>query len=144
MVKYLDNKGLTHFWGKVTSLFYKKEQVDALSTYKTAKSYSYSKSIEAFTGIIKGSCYVGTGTTVTDVYGVSGNKHDNFNTRNKINITCTDKYIFVVYPASSDYEFDLTMNGFSIPVNAVDTTSISGYVIIKSQNTYTGTFSIKL
>lgn len=144
MVKYLDINGLSYIWSKITSSFYKKAQTDAISAYKTAVNYGYDKSIEAFTGVVKGSCYVGAGSVVGDVYGVNANKHDNFNTRNKVSITCEGKYIFVVYPANSDYEFDLSMNGFSIPVDSVDTTSISGYKIIKSQNTYTGTFSIKL
>lgn len=144
MVSYLDLIGLSYLWNEITSLFYKKGSVDSISTFKTATKYGYDKSIETFSGIVKGNCYVGAGLAANSVYGIDEYKHENFDSRNKVNVTCNSNYIFIIYPSDTDFNFDITLNGMSIPISSVDSTTINGYNIIKSTNTYTGTLAIKL
>lgn len=143
MKSYLDIIGLSYLWSKITLLFYKKTEVNAISTHKTYTSYGYSQSIDGFSGIVKGDSYIGVGDSQSDVYGVNACKKTNFDAREEISLTSDDDYIFIIYPSSADFKFKPKINGLSIPVTTISD-SITGYVILKSQNRYTGTFSIAL
>ena len=53
-------------------------------------------------------------------------------------------YIYVIYPADSEFMFNLTMSGFPVPMEPVDTTTIQDYYILKSVNQYDGNFNITI
>ena len=47
-------------------------------------------------------------------------------------------------PSLSASVFNLTMSGFSVPMEPVDTTTIQDYYILKSVNQYDGNFNITI
>ena len=47
-------------------------------------------------------------------------------------------------PSLSASVFNLTMSGFSVPMESVDTTTIQDYYILKSVNQYDGNFNITI
>ena len=51
---------------------------------------------------------------------------------------------YVIYPADSEFMFNLTMSGFPVPMEPVDTTTIQDYSILKSVNQYDGNFNITI
>ena len=115
---------------------------NAVNTEKTraeeAVEAGYDKSIETFYGIINGNIWIGPGQNYSDVYDNDDYKYENINVNNPLNIECIQDYIYVIYPADSEFMFNLTMSGFSVPMEPVDTTTIQDYYILKSVNQYDG------
>lgn len=118
MKSYLDITGLSYLWSKITYIFYKKLIDDVI--------------------------YVGAGVSVNSVYNNDSCKIENFNRENTITVNCNSNYIFIVFKTSDAYIFNPMLNGLSIPVDNIDTTTISGYTIIKSKSAYTGTLNIRI
>ena len=79
-----------------------------------------------------------------DVYDNDDYKYENINVNNPLNIECIQDYIYVIYPADSEFMFNLTMSGFPVPMEPVDTTTIQDYYILKSVNQYDGNFNITI
>lgn len=115
---------------------------NAPTPYEEAVAAGYDKSIETFYGIIEGNIWIGPGQNYADVYDNDDYKYENINVNNPLNIECIQDYIYVIYPADSEFMFNLTMSGFPIPMEPVDTTTIQDYYILKSVNQYDGNFNI--
>lgn len=112
--------------------------------YDEAVENGYDKSIETFYGIINENIWIGPGQSYTDVYDNDDYKYENINVNNPFKIECIQDYIYVIYPADSEFMFNLTMSGFSVPMEPVDTTTIQDYYILKSVNQYDGNFNITI
>lgn len=112
--------------------------------YDEAVENGYDKSIETFYGIINGNVWIGPGQNYSDVYDNNDYKYENININNPLNIECIQDYIYVIYPADSEFIFNLTMSGFPVPMEPVDTTTIQDYYILKSVNQYDGNFNITI
>ena len=95
-------------------------------------------------GIIKGDIWIGPGQNYADVYDNDDYKYEDINVNNPLNIECIQDYIYVIYPADSEFMFNLTMSGFPVPMEPVDTTTIQDYYILKSVNQYDGNFNITI
>ena len=80
----------------------------------------------------------------SDVYDNNDYKYENINVNNPLNIECIQDYIYVIYPADSEFMFNLTMSSFPVPMEPVDTTTIQDYYILKSVNQYDGNFNITI
>lgn len=117
---------------------------NAPTPYEEAVEAGYDKSIETFYGIIEGDIWIGPGQNYADVYDNDDYKYENINVNNPLNIECIQDYIYVIYPADSEFMFNLTMSGFPVPMEPVDTTTIQDYYILKSVNQYDGTFNITI
>ena len=112
--------------------------------YDEAVEAGYDKSIETFYGIINGNIWIGPGQSYADVYDNDNYKYENINVNNPLNIECIQDYIYVIYPADSEFMFNLTMSGFPVPMEPIDTTTIQDYYILKSVNQYDGNFNITI
>ena len=112
--------------------------------YDEAVEAGYDKSIETFYGIINGNIWIGPGQNYSDVYDNDDYKYENINVNNPLNIECIQDYIYVIYPSDSEFMFNLTMSGFPVPMEPVDTTTIQDYYILKSVNQYDGNFNITI
>ena len=119
-------------------------QVKSCTPYEEAVAVGYDKSIKTFYGIISGDIWIGPGQNYADVYDNNDYKYENINVNNPLNIECIQDYIYVIYPADSEFMFNLTMSGFSVPMEPVDTTTIQDYYILKSVNQYDGNFNITI
>ena len=117
---------------------------NAPTPYQEAVAAGYDKSIETFYGIIEGDIWIGPGQNYADVYDNDDYKYENINVNNPLNIECIQDYIYVIYPADSEFMFNLTMSGFPVPMEPVDTTTIQDYYILKSVNQYDGNFNITI
>ena len=117
---------------------------NAPTPYQEAAAAGYDKSIETFYGIIEGNIWIGPGQSYADVYDNDDYKYENINVNNPLNIECIQDYIYVIYPADSEFMFNLTMSGFPVPMEPVDTTTIQDYYILKSVNQYDGNFNITI
>lgn len=118
--------------------------VKSCTPYEEAVVAGYDKSIETFYGIIEGDIWIGPGQNYSDVYDNDDYKYENINVNNPLNIECIQDYIYVIYPADSEFMFNLTMSGFPVPMEPVDTTTIQDYYILKSVNQYDGNFNITI
>ena len=112
--------------------------------YDEAVENGYDKSIETFYGIINGNIWIGPGQNYSDVYDNNDYKYENINVNNPLNIECIQDYIYVIYPVDSEFIFNLTMSGFTVPREPVDTTTIQDYYILKSVNQYDGNFNVTI
>ena len=112
--------------------------------YEEAVENGYDKSIETFYGIVNGNIWIGPGQNYSDVYDNNDYKYEDINVNNPLNIECIQDYIYVIYPADSEFMFNLTMGGFPVPMEPVDTTTIQDYYILKSVNQYDGNFNITI
>ena len=112
--------------------------------YEEAVEAGYDKSIKTFYGIIEGNIWIGPGQNYADVYDNDDYKYENINVNNSLNIECIQDYIYVIYPADSEFMFNLTMSGFPVSMEPVDTTTIQDYYILKSVNQYDGNFNITI
>lgn len=119
-------------------------RVKSCTPYEEAVVAGYDKSIETFYGIIEGDIWIGPGQNYADVYDNDDYKYENINVNNPLNIECIQDYIYVIYPADSEFMFNLTMSGFPVPMEPVDTTTIQDYYILKSVNQYDGNFNITI
>ena len=119
-------------------------EVKSCTPYEEAVEAGYDKSIETFYGIINGNIWIGPGQNYSDVYDNNDYKYENINVNNLLNIECIQDYIYVIYPADSEFIFNLTMGGFPVPMELVDTTTIQDYYILKSVNQYDGNFNITI
>jgi len=119
-------------------------RVKSCTPYEEAVAAGYYKSIETFYGIIEGNIWIGPGQNYADVYDNDDYKYENINVNNPLNIECIQDYIYVIYPADSEFMFNLTMSGFPVPMEPVDTTTIQDYYILKSVNQYDGNFNITI
>lgn len=119
-------------------------EVKSCTPYEEAVEAGYDKSIETFYGIIEGNIWIGPGQSYADVYDNNDYKYENINVNNPLNIECIQDYIYVIYPADSEFMFNLTMSGFPVPMEPVDTTTIQDYYILKSVNQYDGNFNITI
>ena len=119
-------------------------RIKSTTPYEEAVKAGYDKSIKTFYGIINGNIWIGPGQNYSDVYDNNDYKYENININNPLNIECIQDYIYVIYPADSEFMFNLTMNGFPIPMEPVDTTTIQDYYILKSVNQYDGNFNITI
>ena len=119
---------------------------DGLSAYEEAVSQGYSHSIETFYKILKGQSYIGAGATYDVVYNEASFLRENVHHDDNIAINASNAYIFIIYPKTSEYEFNTTMNGINIPFEAVDTQTLDaqGYYILRSKDIFTGNFNIKV
>lgn len=119
-------------------------RVKSCTPYEEAVEAGYDKSIETFYGIINGNIWIGPGQNYSDVYDNDDYKYEDINVNNPLNIECIQDYIYVIYPADSEFMFNLTMSGFPVPMEPVDTTTIQDYYILKSVNQYDGNFNITI
>lgn len=119
-------------------------EVKSCTPYEEAVAAGYDKSVETFYGIINGNVWIGPGQNYADVYDNNNYKYENINVNNPLNIECIQDYIYVIYPADSEFMFNLTMSGFPVPMEPVDTTTIQDYYILKSVNQYDGNFNITI
>ena len=119
-------------------------EVKSCTPYEEAVAAGYDKSIETFYGIIEGDIWIGPGQNYGDVYENDDYKYEDININNPLNIECIQDYIYVIYPADSEFMFNLTMSGFPVPMEPVDTTTIQDYYILKSVNQYDGNFNITI
>lgn len=119
-------------------------EIKSCTPYEEAIEAGYDKSIETFYGIINKNIWIGPGQNYSDVYDNDYYKYENINVNNPLNIECIQDYIYVIYPADSEFMFNLTMSGFPIPMEPVDTTTIQDYYILKSVNQYDGNFNITI
>ena len=119
-------------------------RVKSCTPYQEAVVAGYDKSVETFYGIINGNIWIGPGQNYADVYDNDDYKYENINVNNPLNIECIQDYIYVIYPADSEFMFNLTMSGFPVPMEPVDTTTIQDYYILKSVNQYDGNFNITI
>ena len=119
-------------------------EVKSCTPYEEAVVAGYDKSIETFYGIIEGDIWIGPGQNYADVYDNDDYKYEDINVNNPLNIECIQDYIYVIYPADSEFMFNLTMGGFTIPMEPVDTTTLQDYYILKSVNQYDGNFNITI
>lgn len=119
-------------------------RIKSCTPYEEAVEAGYDKSIETFYGIINGNIWIGPGQNYADVYDNDDYKYENINVNNPLNIECIQDYIYVIYPADSEFMFNLTMSGFPVPMEPVDTTTIQDYYILKSVNQYDGNFNITI
>ena len=119
-------------------------KIRSYTPWDEAVAAGYDKSVETFYGIIKGNIWIGPGQNYSDVYDNNDYKYENINVNNTLNIECIQDYIYVIYPADSEFMFNLTMSGFSVPMEPVDTTTIQDYYILKSVNQYDGNFNITI
>ena len=119
-------------------------EVKSCTPYEEAVAAGYDKSIETFYGIIEGDIWIGPGQNYADVYENDDYKYEDININNPLNIECIQDYIYVIYPADSEFMFNLTMSGFPVPMEPVDTTTIQDYYILKSVNQYDGNFNITI
>lgn len=119
-------------------------EVKSCTPYEEAVEAGYDKSVEIFYGIINGNIWIGPGQNYADVYDNNDYKYENINVNNSLNIECIQDYIYVIYPADSEFMFNLTMSGFPVPMEPVDTTTIQDYYILKSVNQYNGNFNITI
>lgn len=115
---------------------------DAPTPYEEAVESGYDKSIETFYGIIKGNIWIGPGQNYDEVYENDDYKYEDVNVNNPFNIECIQSYIYIIYPKTSEFIFNLTMSGFTIPMEPADVTTLQDYVILKTVNSYTGVFNI--
>lgn len=119
-------------------------EVKSCTPYEEAVAAGYDKSIETFYGIIEGDIWIGPGQNYADVYDNDDYKYEDINVNNPLNIECIQDYIYVIYPADSEFMFNLIMSGFPVPMEPVDTTTIQDYYILKSVNQYDGNFNITI
>lgn len=112
--------------------------------YDEAVENGYDKSIKTFYGIIEGNIWIGPGQNYSDVYDNDDYKYENINVNNPLNIECIQDYIYVIYPTDSEFMFNVTMSGFLVPMEPIDTTTIQDYYILKSVNQYDGNFNITI
>ena len=119
-------------------------RVKSCTPYQEAVAAGYDKSVETFYGIIEGDIWIGPGQNYADVYDNDDYKYENINVNNPLNIECIQDYIYVIYPADSDFMFNLTMSGFPVPMEPIDTTTLQDYYILKSVNQYDGNFNITI
>ena len=119
-------------------------RIKSTTPYEEAVEAGYDKSIKTFYGIINGNIWIGPGQNYADVYDNDDYKYENINVNNPLNIECIQDYIYVIYPADSEFMFNLTMSGFPVPMEPVDTTTIQDYYILKSVNQYDGNFNITI
>ena len=118
--------------------------INGKNPYDEAVEAGYDKSIETFYCIINGNIWIGPDQNYSDVYDNDYYKYENINVNNPLNIECIQDYIYVIYPADSEFMFNLTMSGFPVPMEPVDTTTIQDYYILKSVNQYDGNFNITI
>ena len=119
-------------------------RVKSCTPYQEAVAAGYDKSVETFYGIINGNIWIGPGQNYADVYDNDDYKYEDINVNNPLNIECIQDYIYVIYPADSEFMFNLTMSGFPVPMEPVDTTTLQDYYILKSVNQYDGNFNITI
>lgn len=119
-------------------------KIRSCTPWDEAVAAGYDKSVETFYGIINGHIWIGPGQNYADVYNNNDYKYENINVNNPLNIECIQDYIYVIYPADSEFMFNLTMSGFPVPMEPVDTTTIQDYYILKSVNQYDGNFNITI
>jgi len=119
-------------------------RVKSCTPYEEAVAVGYDKSIYTFYGVIHGDLWIGPGQNYADVYDNDEYKYVDISVNNPLDIECIQDYIFVIYPADSDIMFNLTMSGFPVPMEPVDTTTLQDYYILKSVNQYDGNFNITI
>ena len=87
--------------------------------------------------------YVGAGGTVQDVM-VAGNHHNDVIRGDQLSITASSAYIWVVLP--NTYSPVLQMEGLNVPMTEQSNVTVGDvtYKVLKSSNSYTGTFNIIL
>ena len=119
---------------------------DGLSAYEEAVSQGYNHSIETFYKILKGQSYIGAGVIYNDVYGEASFLRENVHHDDNITISATNSYIFIIYPKTSEYDFNITMNGINIQFENVDTETLAeeGFYILRSKDMFMGIFDIKI
>ena len=119
---------------------------DGLSAYEEAVSQGYSHSIETFYKILKGQSYIGAGATYDAVYGEATFLKENVHHDDDITINASNGYIFIIYPKTSEYKFNISMNGINIQFENVDTETLAGegFYILKSKDMFDGSFNIKV
>lgn len=87
--------------------------------------------------------YVGAGGTVQDVI-VAANHHNDVIRGDQLSVTASSAYIWAVLP--NTYSPVLQMEGLNVPMTAQSDVTVGDvtYKVLKSSNSYTGTFNIIL
>ena len=119
-------------------------EVKSCTPYEEAVAAGYDKSIETFYGIVNGDIWIGPGAVYSDVYENEDYHYEDISASNPLNIECNGDYIFIIYSKTSEFDFNLTMSGFTIPTLDIDTTTLQDYNIIQTANTYNGDFNITI
>lgn len=87
--------------------------------------------------------YVGVGATYTDAM-VAGNHHNSILKAAPVAVTASSNYLWVILPSS--YSPVIQMGGIEVPMTAQSNVTVGEvtYKVLKSSNSYTGTFNITL
>ena len=118
-------------------------RIKSCTPYEEAVFAGYDKSIYTFYGIIHGNIWIGPGANYSDVYENSSYLYEDVDTEHPFNISCNGDYIFVIYPKTCDFTFNLEMSGFAVPI-LLDTTTLQDYNIMYTAYAYTGDFTITI
>lgn len=94
--------------------------------------------ISSFTDV-----YIGCGDVYSDVM-IEADHHDQVLKSDNIPVTADDNSLFVILP--SQYTPVIMMSGFEVPVTQEENVTVDDvtYKVLKSDNIYTGNFSIML
>ncbi len=87
--------------------------------------------------------YVGTGSAYTDAM-TDANHHTSLSRGAMVSVTASNNYLWIILP--STFSPTVQIGGLSVPMTAQSPITSGGvtYQVLKSDNTYSGTFSISL
>lgn len=87
--------------------------------------------------------YVGVGSAYTDAM-IEANHHDSLSNGTLVSVTASSNSLWVILPDS--FSPTVQMGGLNVPMTAQTPVTSGGvtYKVLKSDNTYSGTFSISL
>lgn len=118
-------------------------EVKSCTPYEEAVAAGYDKSIYTFYGIINGDVWIGPGADYSVVYENDDYYYSDVDVEHPFNIECNGDYIFIIYPKTCDFTFNLEMSGFAVPI-LIDTTTLQDYNIIQTVYSYNGDFTITI
>ena len=103
----------------------------------------YIKDIEARENLQYEDVYIGVGASYADAM-IAANHHDSVLKGALISVTASSNYLWVILP--SDYSPVVQMGGLNVPMTAQSNVTVDNvtYKVLKSNNQYTGTFSVSL
>ena len=87
--------------------------------------------------------YIGVGSTYSEVM-IAANHHDSVRRCALMSVTASANYLWVILP--SNYTPVVKMGGIEVPMTAQSNVTVDEvtYKVLKSSNSYTGTFNIAL
>lgn len=87
--------------------------------------------------------YIGVGATYSDAM-IAANHHDALSKGSLVSVTASSSYLWVILP--NIYSPVTQMGGLNVPMAEQSAVTVGNvtYKVLKSSNSYTGTFSISL